>query len=116
MAASGAEWKWAKVKVTILLHARGEDALEVYNTLHIIQVNEAELTVDDILMAFRTDYQPKKSSVWETSVLGTSYGRLSHQWEVHDRTEAKKKSKDCELGASENNTIRDKIVFSLKGC
>ncbi|GAA6082352.1 transcription factor E3 isoform X1 [Tachysurus ichikawai] len=78
MTASGAEEKAAKVQVAILLHALGEDTLDVYNTLDVAQADEAELTVDDILYAFKTYCQPKKNTVFERPVLGSSHGRVSH--------------------------------------
>ena len=100
------------MKVAILLHALGEDALEVYNTLEIAQADEEDQTVDDILDAFKTYCQPKKNTVFER-----------HQFWAHPMTdsvtiekyvtELRQKSKDCEFGASENNMIREKIVFSL---
>lgn len=111
MTASGAEGKGTNVKIAILLHALGEDALEVYNTLDV-QANEAELIVDDILTAFGIYCQPKKNTVFER-----------HQFWAHPMadtvtiekyvTELRPKSKDCEFGVSENDMIRDKIVFNL---
>lgn len=112
MTASGADGKDEKIKVAILLHALGEDALEVYNTLNIPQEEEGEQKMADVLAAFRTYCQPKKNTVFER-----------HQFWAHPMadlitiekyvTELRQKSKDCEFGASENDMIRDKIVFSL---
>lgn len=108
MTVSGAYGKDEKVKVAILLHALGEEALEVYNTLDLAE----DKTVGDILAAFRTYCQPKKNTVFER-----------HQFWAHPMaenvtiekyvTELRQKSKDCEFGASENDMIRDKIVFSM---
>lgn len=68
MTASGADGKDRKIKVAILLHALGEEALEVYNTLDIAHgedegEEEDEQTVNDILAAFRAYCLPKKNSV-----------------------------------------------------
>lgn len=81
-------------------------------TLDVVQADEAELTVDDILYAFKAYCQPKKNTVFER-----------HQFWAHPMsesvtiekyvTELRQKSKDCEFGASEYDMIRDKIVFSL---
>lgn len=51
MTASGADGKEEKIKVAILLHALGEEALEVYNTLNIAHAREE--TVNEILAAFK---------------------------------------------------------------
>lgn len=64
MTASGADGKDEKIKVAILLHALGEDALEVYNTLNIPQEEEGEQKMADVLAAFRTYCQPKKNTVF----------------------------------------------------
>ncbi|KAK7879228.1 hypothetical protein WMY93_033987 [Mugilogobius chulae] len=111
MTASGADGKDEKIKVAILLHALGEDALEVYNTLDVSHA-EGDKKVADILAAFRTYCQPKKNTVFER-----------HQFWAHPMaesvtiekyvTELRQKSKDCEFGPSETDMIRDKIVFSL---
>lgn len=112
MTASGAEGKGTKVKVAILLHALGEDALEVYNTLEVVQANETELTEGDILTAFRTYCQPKKNTVFERHQLWAHPMADTVTIEKYV-TELRQKSKDCEFGASENDMIRDKIVFGL---
>ena len=117
MTASGADGKDRKIKVAILLHALGEEALEVYNTLDIAHgedegEEEDEQTVNDILAAFRAYCLPKKNTVFER-----------HQFWAHPMsgnttiekyvTELKQKSKDCEFYTTENDMIRDKIVFSM---
>lgn len=109
MTASGADGKEEKVKAAILLHAPGEEALEVYHTINIDHEKE---TVDDVLAAFRAFCQSKKNTVFER-----------HQFWAHPLpdsitiekyvTELRQKSKDCEFGASENDMIRDMIVFRM---
>ena len=111
MTVSGAEEKDEKVQVAILLHAIGEEALEVYNTLDVDVGEDGDLTVSGILDAFKAYCLPRKNTVFER-----------HQFWAHPMkkisiekyvTELRQKSKDCEFGASENDMIRDKIVFSL---
>lgn len=63
MTANGADGKEEKIKVAILLHALGEAALEVYNTLNIEY--QEEQTVEEILAAFKAYFQPKKNTVFE---------------------------------------------------
>ncbi|GAA6102337.1 transcription factor E3 isoform X1 [Tachysurus ichikawai] len=108
----GASTKEEKVKIAILLHTIGEEALEVYNTLNITLVDEENKTVEDVLTAFRGYCSPQKNVVFER-----------HQFWSHpmadgitvDRfiTELRQKGKDCEFGASENDMLRDKLVFSI---
>lgn len=111
MTASGALDKEETVKIAILLHTVGEEALEVYNTLTIIPDGDEE-TMEEVLQAF-TDYcSPQKNVVFER-----------HQFWSHamsagisvDRfiTELRQKSKDCEFGRNEDDMIRDKLVFSI---
>lgn len=94
-----------KIKVAILLHVLGEDALEVYNMLNIDH-DEVRQTVEEILAAFRSYRQPKENTVFER------HKSWAHPITI-DVTELKQKSKDCEFGASENDMIRDKIVLSM---
>lgn len=61
MTASGADGKDEKIKVAILLHALGEEALQVYNTLNLPE----EKAVKDVLTAFEAYCLPKKNTVFE---------------------------------------------------
>ena len=65
MTASGAEEKDEKVRVAILLHAIGEEALEVYNTLKVDLDDDDNLSVSGILDAFKAYCLPKKNTVFE---------------------------------------------------
>ena len=51
MTASGAEEKEENIRVAILLHALGEEALEVYNTLEKNLDDDNNETVSGILTA-----------------------------------------------------------------
>lgn len=112
MTATGASVKEEQVKIAILLHTIGEEALEVYNTLTIHLVDEENETMEDVLTAFRDYCSPQKNFVFER-----------HQFWSHpmadgitvDRfiTELKQKSKVCEFGPGENDMLRDKLVFSI---
>lgn len=112
MVASGAGAKEEGVKIAILLHTIGEDALEVYNTLAVSQVDEEEKMMDNVLESFRMYFSPQKNVVFERHLFwshpmieGTSVDRFI--------TELRQKSKDCEFGPSENDMLRDKLVFSI---
>ena len=65
MTASGAEGKDKKIQVAILLHALGEEALEVYNTLAKNLDAEDNETVSGILAAFKAYCLLKKNTVFE---------------------------------------------------
>ena len=111
MTASGADSKPEKVKIAILLHALGEEALEVYNTLHVVREGVEE-TMNDILKAVDAYCLPKKNVVFERHQFW-AYAMADSASVGKYVTELKQKSKDCEFGGSENNMIRDKIVFSV---
>ncbi|XP_060789528.1 uncharacterized protein LOC132894151 isoform X2 [Neoarius graeffei] len=112
MTASGASEKEEEVKIAILLHTIGDEALEVYNTLHVIPHRDDDISMEDVLMAFKEYCSPLKNVVFER-----------HQFWSHamssgitvDRfiTELRQKSKDCEFGRSEDDMMRDKLVFSI---
>lgn len=111
MTATGSDSKSEKVKIAILLHALGEEALEVYNSLSIEPHGENE-TIQDIVTALEKYCLPRKNVVFER-----------HQFWAYPMpdsitidkyvTELNQKSKDCEFGSTESDMIRDKIVFSI---
>ena len=70
MMATGTENKDERVKVAIMLHTIREDALEVYNTLHVEMVSNKQSTMDDILDAFREYCIPKKNIVTKYHQFG----------------------------------------------
>ncbi|XP_028327813.1 uncharacterized protein LOC114478759 [Gouania willdenowi] len=109
IAASGE--KDEQVKIDILLHTIGEDALEVYNTLTVRGEGD-ELTMEDVFQAFKEHCCAQKNVVFERYqywshqiTAGTSVNRLI--------TELRQRSKDCEFGISENDMLRDKLVLSI---
>ena len=108
MTASGAEGKDEKIKVAILLHALGEEAVDVYNTLSLPE----EKTMNDILMAFEAYCLPKKNTVFERHQFWAHPMTVSGSIDKYV-TKLRQKSEDCEFGAAENDMIRDKIVFSM---
>ncbi|XP_028329504.1 zinc finger protein 135-like [Gouania willdenowi] len=112
IAASGE--KDEKVKIDILLHAIGEDALEVYNTL-TVRAEGGKLTMEDVLQAFKDYCSPQKNVVFER------YQYWSHQMKTGTSvntfiTELQQKSKDCFFGISEHDILRDKLVLSITDC
>ncbi|XP_028309535.1 zinc finger protein 37-like [Gouania willdenowi] len=109
IAASGE--KDEQVKIDILLHTIGKEALEVYNTL-TVRAEGDELTMEDVFQAFKYYYSAQKNLVFERyqywshqMTAGTSVNRLI--------TELRQRSKDCEFGISENDMLRDKLVLSI---
>lgn len=65
MTASGSDSKVEKVKIAILLHALGEEALEVYNSLSVESEEEEETTMQDIVTALEKYCLPRKNVVFE---------------------------------------------------
>lgn len=97
MTASGASEKEEKVKMAILLHTIGEEALEVYNTLNVVPSEDDDITMEDVITAFKEYCGPQKNVVFErhqfwshAMSLGITVDRFI--------TELCQKSKDCELG------------------
>uniref|UniRef100_A0A8C5DJQ7 Gastrula zinc finger protein XlCGF48.2-like n=1 Tax=Gouania willdenowi TaxID=441366 RepID=A0A8C5DJQ7_GOUWI len=98
-------------KVSILLHTIGEEAVEVYNTLTVTPEGD-ELTVEDVLQAFKHYCRPQKNVVVERNQF------WSHEMTAETSldgfiTELQQKSKVCEFGMSENEMLRDKLVLSI---
>ncbi|XP_028320244.1 zinc finger protein 2-like [Gouania willdenowi] len=100
-----------KLKIDILLHTIGEDALEVFNTLKVTTDGD-ELTMEDVLQAFRDYCSPRKNVVFERyqfwsyqTTAGTSVNGFI--------TELRQKIKDCEFGIIEHDMLRDKFVLSI---
>ena len=111
MIATGASAKDEEVKIAILLHTVGEEALEVYNTLAIVAEGE-EVTMEEVLTAFRDYCSPRKNIVFERHQF---WSHTMSSGILVDRfiTELRQKSKDCEFGRHEDDMIRDKLVFSI---
>lgn len=65
MTATGANTKPEPVKIAILLHTIGEEALEVYNTLTVHLADQENKTIEDVLTAFRDYCSPQKNFVFE---------------------------------------------------
>lgn len=93
MTVSGADGKDKKVQVAILLHALGEEALDVYNAL---DVQDDRTTVEDVLVSSRWYYSPKKNTVFERYQFWAYRMAKSITIEKYV-TELRQKSKDCEL-------------------
>ncbi|XP_028320243.1 zinc finger protein 260-like [Gouania willdenowi] len=100
-----------KLKIDILLHTIGEDALEVFKTLKVTTDGD-ELTMEDVLQAFRDYCSPRKNVVFERyqfwsyqTTAGTSVNGFI--------TELRQKVKDCEFGIIEHDMLRDKFVLSI---
>lgn len=111
MTATGSDSKTEKVKIAILLHALGEEALEVYNSLSVELEGENE-TMQDIVTAMEKYCLPRKNIVFERHQFW-AYPMLDAINIDKYVTELKQKSKDCEFGSTESDMIRDKIVFSI---
>ncbi len=112
MTATGADEKDENVKIAILLHTIGEEALEVYNTLTIDYEDEENRTMQEILHSFKQYYRPQKNIVFERHQFWSH--TIADGFSVDTFvTELRQKSKGCEFGQSENYMIRDKLVFSL---
>lgn len=65
MVASGASEKEEEVKIAILRHTIGEEALEVYNTLYIVTSGDDGMSMEDVFTAFKEYCSPQKNVVFE---------------------------------------------------
>lgn len=110
MTATGSDTKDEKVKIAILLHALGEEAIEVYNSLTIETAGE-NATMQEIITALEKYCLPKKNVVFERHQFW-AYPMPDSITIDKYLTDLKQKSKDCEFGTMESDMIRDKIVFS----
>ena len=112
MTATGANDKGESVKIVIMLHTAGDQALEVYNTLNVDFADEENETMQEIMNAFRRYCIPQKNIVFErhqcwshSMAEGVSVDKFV--------TELRQRCNNCKFGAGENDMIRDKLVFSL---
>ncbi|GAA6081770.1 transcription factor E3 isoform X1 [Tachysurus ichikawai] len=80
MTATGTSAKEEKVKLAILLHTIGEEALEVYNTLNISLVDDENETMDDALIAFEANAVHKKMSCLRGINSGLIPWQMALQW------------------------------------
>lgn len=65
MTALGASDKGEEVKIAILLHTIGEEALEVYNTFTVTTADEDDITMEGVLKTFKDYCSPQKNVVFE---------------------------------------------------
>lgn len=99
------------MKITIMLHTVGEDALEVYNTLEVEPAGE-EATLTEVLDEFRKYCIPKKNIVFERHQFWSQPMPEGVNVDTFV-TELRQKCKNCEFGVTENDMIRDKFVFTV---
>ena len=111
MVASGAFDKDETVKIAILLHIVGEEALEVYNTLTVIPAGENAMMAE-ALKAFSDYCSPQKNIVFERHQFWSHTMSSGISLDIFI-TELRQKSKDCQFGRKEDDMIRDKLVFSI---
>jgi plasmid maintenance system killer protein len=112
LTASGNDTKGEEIKSAILLHAVGEEALEIYNTFTWDAAGDERRT-NTILEKFTSYCEPKKNLTWERHVFNT---RNQQADETIDKyvTDLKIKAMSCEFGVLKDSLIRDRIVCGIQ--
>lgn len=108
--AIGMDNKTELVKVSTFLNAVGADAVEVFDSFTMTEVQRATYT--DVLEAFENFCKPRKNTVYERYMF---YQRNQHEGESFDLflIDIKRLSRTCEFGAAENEMLRDRIVLGV---
>ena len=110
--ASGLNDKSEDLKIAVLLHCIGEDALEIYNTLDIPYEDAEAKKMEEVIKAFENDCAPRRNTVFERHQF------WAHQFNEHtgiDKfvSELRQRARTCEFKETEDLMIRDTIVFSV---
>lgn len=64
--------------------ASGEEALEVYNTLHIVPSRGDEISKEDFLIAFKNYCRPQKNIVTDLSLNCITEVKTEFGWSEDD--------------------------------
>lgn len=112
LAASGAVDKDDKIKVAILLHAIGDEGIDIFNTFTFdTEGDEAKLAV--VVGKFHAYCNPRKNTVMERYSF---WERSQKEGETIDQfvTALKNRAKNCEFGDQKDFMIRDRIIFGVR--
>lgn len=109
-AAINLDAKTELVKVSTFLNAVGPDAVEVFDTFALNEVQRA--TCNDVIQAFQNFCTPRKNTVYERYVF---YQRNQREGETFDAflIDIKRLVRTCEFGQAENEMLRDRIVMGI---
>jgi hypothetical protein len=110
MIASGAVEKPSDVKVAILLHVLGEEAIEKYNTFNLSE--EESKNYDKVIKVFNVYCVPKINETVERHIF---FSRFQKEGESFDNffTDLKKLSLTCNFKELKDSLIWDWIII---GC
>jgi len=117
MKAVGADSKDDDVKVAILLHCIGDDALDVYNTMKFNSDPDMDATerlkLKSVLEKFEEYCNPRKNTLFERYLFN---GRCQKEGETVDQfvTDLKKMVKNCEYNEPDESMVRDRLVFGIR--
>jgi hypothetical protein len=116
MKATGTDEKDEEVKIAILLHCIGEDALEIYNTFSFgdtdAEAEAARKVYDTTLQKFDQYCTPRKNTLFERFKF---WQRSQREGETVDQfaTDLKRMIKNCEYREPPDIMVRDRLVFGL---
>ena len=103
--------KKSDIKVAILLNIIGDEAVELYNTFDLSDVDKNKY--ESVLTAFENYCIPKKNVVVEHFKFNS---RIQFELESFDNyyTDIKKLVKSCEYNDQTDSVLRDRIVLGIR--
>lgn len=98
------------VKINLFLNAAGPDAVEMYESLHLTEVQKASYT--ETVAAFERFCNQRKNTVYERFLF---YQRKQKEIEPFDTffTDITRLSRSCEFGETQEERVRDQIVMGV---
>lgn len=110
MCSVGLEEKTEIVKVSTFLNTAGPDAIDVFDTFELTEVQRN--TYAAVLQSFQAFCAPRKNTVYERYVF---YQRNQREGETFDAflIDIKRLVRTCEFGTNENEMLRDRIVLGV---
>jgi transposase InsO family protein len=108
LSATGKDEKSDELKVSLLLHVAGDDAIELYNTF---QFGDSKPKLDDVLKKFQEHCIPKKN----LTVERYNFNQITQKCDTFDKflTRLKLQAKQCEFGTLCNDLIVDRIILGV---
>jgi hypothetical protein len=110
--ASGAVSKDEEIKVAILLHCVGEEALKVFNTFVFANDDDSK-KLDPVIQAFENYCSPRKNALFDRFLF---WKRVQKEGENVEQfvTDLKKMLKNCEYREPPDFMVRDCLVFGIR--
>lgn len=98
------------IKINTLLNAIGEEAVEVFDSFNLTEVQKTQYA--EVVKAFADFCEPKKNIVYERFMFNQRSQKEGESFD-HFLMEIKRLVRTCEFGDKENEMLRDRIVMGI---